>query len=112
MGPLMLEMGIHPLVVSATSAVMIFYTAFTGASAYMAFGLITWDYAWFLFVVGLISTAVGQFGGSYLVEKYKRTSYITLSIGAVVAISTALLTLESIVNYGDTASDVTSLCQD
>jgi uncharacterized membrane protein YfcA len=108
MGPLMLEMGIHPMVVSATSAVMIFYTAFTGTSAFVAFGLLTWDYGWFLFVVGLAATAVGQFGVSYLVEKYKRTSYISLSIGAVVAISTALLTLESLINSGE--SEATTLC--
>ena len=111
MGPLMLQMGIHPLVVSATSAVMIFYTAFTGTSAYVAFGTLKWDYGWFLFVVGLLATAVGQFGVSYLVEKYKRTSYISLSIGAVVALSTALLTLESLVSStSGEAVETDSLC--
>lgn len=111
MGPLMLQMGIHPLVVSATSAVMIFYTAFTGTSAYVAFGTLKWDYAWFLFVVGLLATAIGQFGVSYLVEKYKRTSYISLSIGAVVALSTALLTLESLISSSSgEVAESDSLC--
>ena len=111
MGPLMLQMGIHPLVVSATSAVMIFYTAFTGTSAYVAFGTLKWDYGWFLFVVGLLATAVGQFGVSYLVEKYQRTSYVSLSIGAVVALSTALLTLESLISStSGEAAETDSLC--
>jgi uncharacterized membrane protein YfcA len=108
MGPLMLEMGVPPQVTSATSAAMTFYTAFTGTSAFIAFGLITWDYAWFLFVIGLMATAIGQFGVSYLVHKYKRTSYISLSIGAVVAISTVLLTLESLINSNE--SEIINLC--
>ena len=29
---------------------------------FAAFGTISWDYAWFLFVLGLAATIVGQFG--------------------------------------------------
>ena len=49
------------------------------------------DYAWFLFFVGLAATAVGQHGVNHLVKKYNRFSFISLSIGAVVALSTLLL---------------------
>ena len=116
---------------------------------FMAFGTLTWDYAWFLFVVGLAATVVGQFGEcaaavvmyvcnthcvcsklflffannapqsiflstqsqsqhlplhlhlhlspagvSYLVQKYQRASLVSLSIGAVVAISTVLMAMQ------------------
>lgn len=104
-GPIMLLMGVHPLVTSATCAVMIFYTSIVGTSSYIAFGLIIWDYAWFFFFIGLVATAAGQFGVSYLVEKYKRVSYVSLSIGAVVAISTCLLTFQSLLSASSSTAD-------
>eukprot|EP01035_Chromulina_nebulosa_P020576 gene20576-26682_t len=52
--PLMIEMGIHPLVVASTSTVMIFFTAITAASSYFVYGVLQWDYALVLFVLGLL----------------------------------------------------------
>lgn len=95
-GPLMLEMGVSPLVAAATVAVMIFFTSIAATSSYVAFGILIWDYGWFLFVLGLGATLVGQFGVSYLVKKYKRVSLVSLSIGAVVSISTVLMAFQSI----------------
>ena len=87
-------MGVHPLVASGTCAVMIMFTSVAATTMFMAFGTLTWDYAWYLFVLGLAATVVGQFGVGYLVEKYKRASLVSLSIGAVVAISTVLMALQ------------------
>lgn len=95
-GPLMLQMGVHPLVASGTCAVMIMFTSVAATTMFMAFGTLTWDYAWYLFIIGLLATVVGQFGVGYLVEKYKRASLVSLSIGAVVAISTVLMGLQAI----------------
>lgn len=113
-GPLMLQMGIHPLVASGTVAVMIMFTSVAATTIFIAFGTMTWDYAIFLFVVGLITTVIGQFGVSYLVEKYRRVSLVSLSIGLVVAISTVLLSIQSIFSLIDAAEgkgDSSSLCR-
>ena len=104
-GPLMLQMGVHPLVAAATVAVMIMFTSVAATAMYISFGMLTWDYAWFLFVVGLITTTVGQFGVGYLVDKYKRYSFISMSIGAVVAISTVLLGMQSIFSLADASAN-------
>ena len=37
-GPLMLEMGVHPMVAAATTAVMIFFTAVVATTSFIAFG--------------------------------------------------------------------------
>ena len=107
-------MGVHPLVASATVAVMIMFTSVSATAMFIAFGTLTWDYAWFLFIVGLAATVVGQFGVSYLVDKYKRYSYISISIGAVVAISTLLMGAQSIIelieNDRETGVEGTTLC--
>ena len=52
-GPLMLEMGVHPQVASATSACMILYTTSTATVSFALFGLMQMDYAVFLFFVGI-----------------------------------------------------------
>merc|ERR1711968_99395 len=59
-GPLMLEMGIHPQVSSATAATMIFFTTSTASVQFVIFGLMQIDYATFLFVLGLVATYAGQ----------------------------------------------------
>lgn len=105
-GPLMLQMGVHPLVASGTCAVMIMFTSVAATTMFMAFGTLTWDYAWYLFVLGLAATVVGQFGVGYLVEKYKRASLVSLSIGAVVAISTVLMALQALFSLIDAEEGV------
>ena len=80
---------------------MIMFTSVSATTMFLAFGTITWDYAWFLFVVGLVTTAAGQFGVSYLVDKYKRYSYISFSIGAVVAMSTVLMSVQAVFSLVD-----------
>ena len=112
-GPLMLQMGVHPLVASNTVAVMIMFTSVAGTAMYIAFGTLVLDYGWFLFVVGLLATCVGQFGVSYLVEKYRRVSLVSLSIGAVVAISTLLMGLQSIfaiIDFDEHPEPASSVC--
>jgi len=107
-GPLMLQMGVHPLVASGTVAVMIMFTSVSATTMFIAFGTITWDYAWFLCIVGLITTFIGQFGVSYLVQKYKRYSFISFSIGSVVAISTILMAVQSVFSLVDALNSPSS----
>jgi len=185
-GPLMLQMGVHPMVASATVAVMIMFTSIAATAMFIAFGTyvdmvmsramaislfycyvcsiitsalgspyllspcsittipshitviliithlstslhlfiskslnlyiynagtLTWDYAIFLFFIGLAFTAIGQFGVSYLIKKYRRVSLVSLSIGAVVAISTVLMTLQTILSLTDGAPvEKSSVC--
>jgi hypothetical protein len=100
-GPLMLYMGVHPQVASATCAVMIMFTSLAGTTMYIAFGTLLWDYGGFFFILGLAATCVGQYGVSYLVQKYRRVSLVSLSIGAVVALSTVLMAIQSIFSLID-----------
>ena len=53
-GPLMLHMGVHPFVASATCAVMIMFTSVAATTMFIAFGTLLWDYGIFLFIIGSI----------------------------------------------------------
>lgn len=110
-GPIMLALGVHPAVASATSACMILFTSFTATTSFMIFGLVVPDYACFCLVMGFVATTVGQTGMSFLLRKYKRHSYIAFSIGIVVALSAVCMTLESVVNFPGAGTGHTSgLC--
>jgi len=110
-GPLMLEMGVHPMVAASSVAVMIFMTAIAATTSFVAFGTLTFDYAFYLFGFGLTATVVGQLGVGYLVKKYNRMSLIQLSIGAVIALSTLLMSFQSVLSlFGDDNEDSNKLC--
>ena len=100
-GPLLLAMGVHPKVSSASSACMILFTSFTATTSFIVFGLLIYDYAIICLFVGFIATYVGQIGLFYLMNKYERNSYIAFSIGAVVLLSAFLMTIQSIVSMAE-----------
>ena len=97
-GPLMLALGVHPKVASATSACMILFTSCTSTICYFIFGFLKYDYALFCMVLGFISTWIGQ---TVMTEVMKRTgqrsSYIAFCIGLVVAISAVAMGIESVI---------------
>merc|ERR1712194_826835 len=97
-GPLMLHMGVHPSVSSATSACMILFTSFTATTSFVVFGLLIPDYAPVCFVIGFVATVIGQLALFFLMRKFKRNSFIAFSIGLVVLLSAFLMTIQSLIS--------------
>jgi uncharacterized membrane protein YfcA len=97
-GPLMLALGVHPAVASATSACMILFTSFTATTSFAVFGLLIQDYGIFCLIVGFVATLLGQTIMSMLLKRYHRSSYIAFSIGGVVLLSAICMTIESIIS--------------
>lgn len=100
-GPLMLAMGVHPKVSSASSACMILFTSFTATSSFIVFGLLIHDYAVICLIIGFFATYSGQIALYYLMSKYERNSYIAFSIGGVVLLSAILMTVQSLVSMAE-----------
>eukprot|EP01035_Chromulina_nebulosa_P020575 gene20575-26681_t len=75
--PLLIEMGVHPFVVSSTTTIMIFLTSLTAASS-------------------VISNVIGQTIVSRIVDIYKSSAVVTILIAVLVGISAVLMTLASI----------------
>ncbi|KAL3758600.1 hypothetical protein ACHAWU_008354 [Discostella pseudostelligera] len=93
-GPLMLAMGIHPAVASATSSCMILFTSFTATTTFSVYGLMIPDYAIACSILGFGATYLGQTFMSSIIANSNRNSYIAFSIGMVVLLSAILMTLE------------------
>ena len=97
-GPLMLALGVHPAVASATSACMILFTSFTATTSFAVFGLLVPDYGWFCLLTGFVATLVGQTIMSMVIERHQRCSYIAFCIGGVVMLSAICMTVESAIS--------------
>uniref|UniRef100_A0A7S4NPF3 Uncharacterized protein n=1 Tax=Guillardia theta TaxID=55529 RepID=A0A7S4NPF3_GUITH len=90
-GPIMLEMGLPPSVVSATAAYMLLWTTASTTIQFGVMGEMLWDYALALFFVGLVSSILGQTLLSWAVSKYKKQYLITLMIALVIGFSTVFM---------------------
>ncbi|KAL3938923.1 MAG: hypothetical protein SGBAC_006266 [Bacillariaceae sp.] len=96
-GPLMLAMGVHPSVASASSACMILFTSSTATTSFFVFGLLDRTYAPVCFTIGFLATFVGQVILSIIMRKSKRNSYIAYSIGLGVLLSAIMMTTQLLI---------------
>lgn len=106
-GPLMLEMGVIPAVASASAAAMILYTSSAACTSFAVFGLLHYTYGAVFFVLGFLSTIIGQVSLTNLIKKHKRESPIVLSIGSVIGMSSILVAINTVArSFGRPLSDL------
>jgi hypothetical protein len=98
---MMLAMGVHPAVVSATSSTMILFTSFAATTSFAVFGLLLFDFAVVGFAVGFCAAALGQIlmrqarqARSASGRDFERNSYTAFAIGGVILVSALLMTIE------------------
>mmetsp|Transcript_24386 Transcript_24386/g.27284 ORF Transcript_24386/g.27284 Transcript_24386/m.27284 type:complete len:158 (+) Transcript_24386:191-664(+) len=98
--PLMLTMGIHPAICTATSVTMVFFTTMLTASSFAVFNLILWDYAVVCIVIGFIGSLIGM-GIMQRARRtatgaanFERNSFIAYCTGCVIMLCALLMTLQ------------------
>jgi hypothetical protein len=109
--PLMLAMGVHPAVVTATSTTIVFFTALLSASSFAVFNLILWDYAIVCLILGFLASLMGQgmmqrarqtpTGG----PNFERNSFIAYAIGGVITVSAVLMTMQCVLHIVNNDED-------
>lgn len=110
--PLMLAMGVHPAVVTATSSTMVFFTALLSASTFAVFNLILWDYAVVCLSIGFLASLTGQGimksvrqAGTEGNGNFERNSFIAYCIGGVILLSALLMTMQYVLHTVSYDSD-------
>merc|ERR1712039_796441 len=106
-GPLMVEMGVNPLVVAATASTMILFTTSAACASFQVFGLLEPSYGVVYFLLGFICTAIGQESISAWMKAARRQSPPVVSIGLVMALSTVMVVLQAYDRF--TKADYNSL---
>lgn len=94
--PLLLELGVAPDCTAATSSLMILFTSISAIAQYGILGRIQWDYAGFLFILGLIGSVVGQHILGTIVKKYKSQSWILLAMLLIIVPGGVLLVISAL----------------
>lgn len=88
LGPLMLVMGIHPRVSSATTATMIVLTSSSVAVMFVTSGLVPWSYALFYFLICLSGAIVGKSKIDGYVKRTGRASLLICILASIIAFAT------------------------
>eukprot|EP00559_Dactyliosolen_fragilissimus_P008768 CAMPEP_0184855546 /NCGR_PEP_ID=MMETSP0580-20130426/762_1 /TAXON_ID=1118495 /ORGANISM="Dactyliosolen fragilissimus" /LENGTH=620 /DNA_ID=CAMNT_0027350087 /DNA_START=74 /DNA_END=1937 /DNA_ORIENTATION=+ len=83
LGPLMLVMGIHPRVSTATTATMIVLTSSSVAVMFVTSGLVPWSYALYFFCICFVGAYIGK---KYIDAYVKRTGMASILIGILACI--------------------------
>ena len=88
LGPIMLLMGIHPQVSSATNAAMIVLTSSSVAFIFVISGLVPWSYAVFYFLVCLYGSVVGKRKIDIYIKRTGRASLLIFILATIIALAT------------------------
>ena len=98
LGPILLDLGIHPIVGTVTTNFLVLITSSSTTFQFILFKMLNYEYGFFC----VIFSALGSYCGTYLVNTYvKRTgkqSFIVLILFFVVVISAVVLPLSSLIN--------------
>ena len=88
LGPLMLIMGIHPRVSTATTATMIVLTSSSVAIIFITSGLVHWSYALFYFLICFIGALVGKTLIDGYIKRTGRASLLIFILATIIAFAT------------------------
>ena len=101
LGPLMLELGMSPDVVSATSALLILLSAVASVVQFVILGRIIVDYGLVLLAIGATASFVGVKLIRFIVTKYRKRSVIVFLLSVVIMASNVLLLVSGILALVD-----------
>merc|ERR1711900_8213 len=96
LGPLLLALGLVPIVSASTTSYMTLFTSTSSTIQFITFGRVPLDYGLMVFFVAMLASLVGQLSVLSFVRRYKRNSIIIFVLAAVIGIATILLLVTGI----------------
>eukprot|EP01126_Amoeba_proteus_P034831 TRINITY_DN3489_c0_g1_i11.p1 TRINITY_DN3489_c0_g1~~TRINITY_DN3489_c0_g1_i11.p1 ORF type:complete len:432 (-),score=72.73 TRINITY_DN3489_c0_g1_i11:445-1740(-) len=90
-GPILLNLNVPPRVSAAISSFMILFTASSTTIQFSIFGLLKYDYAAFLSIVGFVGALSGQFGLSYFLKAHKGFSVMVFILAGIIIVGAIAL---------------------
>lgn len=98
-GPILIEMGLLPEVVVATSSFMILFTSSITTVQFVILSRLPLDYGIVFMVIGFISAFIGQIFSEFVIKKLQRPSVFILIMGFIILISTILMAAVGIYRF-------------
>lgn len=94
-GPLLLEMGLNPLVSTATSNFLVLVTSFSTSVQFILIGAMNFNYGLFCTVCSTLGSYMGTVAIQRLLEKTGRTSVLIFTMAIVELISSICIPLHT-----------------
>jgi uncharacterized membrane protein YfcA len=88
LGPLLLELGLHPIVSTATSNFLVLFTSSSTSLQFILLGMMNFDYGIACTVASTVGSFVGTIVIQNIVKRTKRNSYLIFTLALVLGIST------------------------
>lgn len=85
--PLLLSMGVPPIVSTATGTYLILFSKIATCFLYFIFGELTMDYALWIAAWSTIGTLIGIKGANWYMQKFDRQSIIVFFLAVVLGLS-------------------------
>lgn len=101
LGPLLLELGLHPVVSTATSNFLVLFTSSSTSIQFILLGMMNKDFG----IACTIASSFGSLVGTFLIQKLlsatKRNSYLIFALASVLGVSTLLIPAHTLLNMID-----------
>mmetsp|Transcript_53696 Transcript_53696/g.112039 ORF Transcript_53696/g.112039 Transcript_53696/m.112039 type:complete len:573 (-) Transcript_53696:79-1797(-) len=91
LGPVLLQLGMLPIVSTTTSGFTVLFTASSTTLQFLIMGQLQADYAAFFCTVGIVAGGVGNTVVGYFVNKYKKTWFIVAILTFILFLSAFLM---------------------
>jgi uncharacterized membrane protein YfcA len=105
LGPLLLELGLHPVVSTATSNFLVLFTSSSTSIQFILLGMMNLDYG----IACTIASTIGSFVGTVMIQKIlqktKRNSYLVLTLATVLGISTIFIPAHTLMQLVEQISE-------
>jgi uncharacterized membrane protein YfcA len=109
LGPLLLELGLHPLVSTATSNFLVLFTSSSTSIQFILLGMMNLDYG----ITCTFASTIGSFIGTILIQrllqKTKRNSYLIFTLASVLGISTIFIPAHTLMQLVEQVSEGKSI---
>ena len=90
-GPLLLDLGIDPIVANTTSSFMVLFTSSITCMQYIILGRLSWDYGLWFVCIGFLSSLLGQLVIGCLVRRFRISFIIIFSMCIMMGLATLLM---------------------
>lgn len=114
--PLLLEIGLHPLIASSTSNFLVLFTSSSTSIQFILFGMVKQDFGIIFFILSIIGSIIGSMAVQKIIKKTGKYSYLIFILGFTLLISSLLIPGESLfslinaIKNGQTIFNINSPC--
>ena len=91
LGPMLLEMGINPIISTATSNFLVLFTSSSTSLQFIIMGMMNFDYGFACTICSTFGSLIGTLIIQKLLKKTGRPSILIFTLGMVLGISTILI---------------------